>query len=231
MEIIQLDEHGAPTALPGYGQPPFGDIRDLLLDLPHHHGGNGYVRADLFPVRYEIARLMRPSSIFEFGALTGYALVTMLRGSIDGGGRVDWVGWVDNESHTAGSNAKTVGNLTVADDQPHRANLWWGRDAADSLEAGHYELVAVDADHSYDETIRDTLWALQLSPQVLLFDDTHAHDGAGRAADDIARWLRVPSFYLPTVNGLTVVEIDTVHDLRARLEQAGYETRDSRSDA
>lgn len=221
-----------PTSV--YGAPPFGDVRDTLLALPWHHGGNGYVRSDIFPVRFEIARILRPRSIFEIGALTGYALVTLVLGSTAGGGRVSDVGWIDNERHTPDSNRLAAENLQSLDIEVaprlsfETADSYYG--CLDAVVDVTWDLVAVDGDHGYESTVRDLLSAFRPLDPVVLVDDTLAHDDAGRAADDVARWLNLASFYVPTVNGLTVLGLDRreIADLRAALGLAGYQTLDER---
>lgn len=230
---VTAGDDPAPAASPAsiYGAPPFGDVRDTLLALPWHHGGNGYVRSDIFPVRFEIARILRPRSIFEIGALTGYCLVTLVLGSVAGGGRVLEVGWIDNEQHTPDSNRLTLENLASLDVPAFVTSYETGPSYWGCASDGHWDLAAVDGDHGYDSTVRDVLAVLDGDADYVLVDDTLAHDDAGRAADDVARWLGLGSFYVPTVNGLTVLDrAGPGHDadLRAALGLAGYQTLDER---
>lgn len=180
-------KRGGPELAKAAATVCYGDVRDVLAGLPHHHGGNHYMLDDtIFPVRERIIRSLdpQPRSVFEFGALVGYFLVTALHAAPS----IERVGWIDNESHTPGSNelcfanvcsvprgAKTIGN--------GRGEARWAlsRDAVtwNGFELG-YDLVQVDADHSYPECLADLHAADQLQARWIFVDDwtaeVHAED-------------------------------------------------------
>lgn len=194
---------------------PYGDIRDTLLRLPNHHGGNGYMVTDLFTVRWEIIRRLdpQPTSAFEFGALCGYFLVTAL----DAAPSIDRVGWVDTEVHTRDSNEMCVENIE-AYLREHRRNAWAGY-ATDHVDAsllfsqmGPFDLVAVDSDHSYQGCLNDLRAASLLRPTTIMIDDWTAgfHEPEIKKAADEWRAEEVKAGRrwrcdeYPTVNGLAV---------------------------
>lgn len=163
----------------------YGDIRDRLVRLPHGdpYGGMSYVRDDLFTVRHELIRKLdpQPTSVFEFGALVGYFLVTAL----DAAPSIVDVGWVDNESHSPGSNEMCSENVRSV--RPDLEDVFWWRDRdfipsrdPDSGEP-QYDLVAVDSDHSYDGALADLRAAHRLNPHTIMVDDWTA----GSHGDDI----------------------------------------------
>lgn len=161
----------------------FGDIRDVLVSLPHGdpYGGMSYVREDLFTVRYDlIAKLdPQPTSVFEFGALVGYFLVTAL----DAAPSIVAVGWVDNESHSPESNRFCDENLRAYLTARGREDTlaWYGRSRDEVPVTHRYDLVAVDSDHSYEGCLADLRAAHRLNPRTIMVDDWVA----GSHGDDI----------------------------------------------
>lgn len=167
--------------------PKYGDIRDLLLTLPAGdiHGAASYAYvSDLFVVRFEIIRQLdpQPISVFEFGALYGYFLVTAYAACAP-----DRIGWCDNEQHTAGSNRMVAMNLAEVVDENDRPEIKFfthrdqvlaeqERRRGDPPHYAHdpslyYDLVSVDAGHSYDECLADLHAAHQLRPRWIMVDD------------------------------------------------------------
>jgi hypothetical protein len=144
----------------------FRDIRDRLVDLPFHHGGNGYMTRDLFTVRHEIIETLepKPASVFEFGALTGYFLVTAVLAAPS----IERVAWVDAELHTPGSNAMTWANLRAASFDG-QLDFWTDRTQVPA--DLRFDLVQVDSDHSYDGCLADLRAAMLLEPSWLMVDD------------------------------------------------------------
>lgn len=160
-----------------------GDIRDLLEALPHHpDGGHGYkTLPKLFPVRHRLIREFDPSprSVFEFGALVGYFLVTAL----DAAPSIERVGWVDNEHHTPGSNLFCEVNVCA---RGYDGQVWYGFNRADVFTDPtlareretfglRYDLVQVDATHTYGECYADLCAAAALQPRWIFVDDWDAH--------------------------------------------------------
>lgn len=214
----------------------YNDIRDTLVRLPHGdpYGGMSYVRDDLFTVRHKLigGLVPAPRSVFEFGSLVGYFLVTAID-ALDGRtGGIDRIGWVDNESHSPGSNAMCEANVMAAMGLTfNTTEVWWGTDrdqvqrmyASDTFpKVPQYDLVAVDSDHSYDGALADLHAAHLLNPRTIMVDDWTA----GSHGDDIhaavAQFLHDTRFDTPdsddaiwehaynvdeyvTVNGLAVL--------------------------
>lgn len=189
-------------------QPPYDDVRQVLYELPHHtDGGNSYAWTDLFTVRADILKAMRPQpySVFEFGALTGYFPVCAAHTCPT----IQRVGWVDNEEHTPGSNKMCAENVMTV-----RKNLrirWWqSRDwFLRSVHAGGvdpYDVVSVDSDHSFYGCLADLRAANLLRPRLILIDDwtgqVHREDIQAATKlflEDSPHWRLVE---YDTVNGL-----------------------------
>lgn len=179
----------------------FNDVRDTLLALPHGdpHGGTAYVRSDIFTVRHDLIRQLEPAprSVFEFGALYGYFLVTALEAA---GDSIERVYWVDDESHTPDSNRMCMENLIWWSN--HRIDLdartrsliyQYGRDRdwpERFTTPAQFDLVSVDSDHSYEGCLADLHAAHRLNPRWIFVDDwtseTHAADIQRATGDFIA---------------------------------------------
>lgn len=188
--------------------PRFNDIRDTLVGLPHGDpwGGTSYVQHDLFTVRHELIRALSPApvSVFEFGALYGYFLVTAL----DAAPSIKRVGWVDDESHTAGSNEMCHANIRSVSSVPCEIHHW--RDQAIEWKTGNWDLVAVDSDHTYDGCLADLQAAHDLDPHTIMVDDwiaaTHTLDiqqAVLEFLDDTGDTYRLDTYV--TTNGLAVL--------------------------
>lgn len=184
---------------------PYGDIRDTLAALPHFDPAlHGYAVMDLFTTRWQLIRDLdpQPLSVFEFGALVGYFLVT----AADAAPTIHDVGWIDNEAHTAGSNK------LCREDMEHYArghgrDFWLWHDTAQTRSAdfGHADIVAVDAGHSYTDCFTDLEWARALTPRVIFVDDYKAIEPVRDATDAFARANGLEVEYHDTVNGLAVL--------------------------
>lgn len=152
------------------------DIRDVLKQLPYPpDDATRYALTDLFTVRHKIIRGLdpQPRSVFEFGALKGFFLVTAL----DAAPSIEIVGWVDNEQHTPGSNLMVEVNLDSITD---RCAIEWWRDRGDVPAGLQFDLVQVDSDHSYAGCLADLEAAAKLEPSWIMVDDwiseTHIAD-------------------------------------------------------
>lgn len=189
-------------------RPRFGDVRDQLEHLPHHHGGNGYLYAEpnpLFPPRAALAKIVQPRSVFEFGALTGYCLCAFVLGA---GGSVKRAGWIDDESHTPGSNEWCVENLATVGIH----DVWYSETRDDAPGYGKADLVSVDSGHTYEDCIRDLLLSAQLRPRVIVVDDytadTHAAEIQLAVADFCPLARPADAFQVRTQNGMCVLVLD-----------------------
>jgi hypothetical protein len=169
----------------------YGDIRDILFALPHHdpHGGTSYYKSDLFTVRHEIIRGLdpQPTSVFEFGALYGYFLVTALDAlhANDPDSGFQLVAWCDNETHTPGSNIMCEMNLRhafpfleTAERGYFLAPLYKYVTSREQIPAGvTFDLVQVDSDHSYEGCLADLRAAEKLNPRWIMIDDWTSDHG------------------------------------------------------
>lgn len=208
---------------------PFGDIRDLIEALPEHAGGTGYRTSDIFTEKHRWLRENVPDarSVFEFGALCGYFLVTAL----DACPKIDTVGWCDNELHTPGSNEMVWRNLAetlrardahddptvdveewadarvrIANDRHDIECSWWTspRDL-EITEAMRFDVVQVDGEHTYRAALIDLTLAFAMRPRAILVDDSHAIAEVKAAIEDFRGYLGLEAEWFETVNGFAVI--------------------------
>jgi len=188
-----------------YGEPPFGDVRDVLLASKHWGDpGHGYAMSDIFTVRHRLIRELAPKSVFEFGALVGYFLMTAL----DAAPSIERIGWIDTEKDCPESNRICLENLQdYLHTHDRGGDIFFAEQTRRCLEFRQADLVQVDAAHSYPDCLTDLIWAMELSPQTIFVDDYMAIDGVKRATDEFAAWQGLEVEYHPTVNGLAVLRI------------------------
>jgi len=185
-------------------EPPFGDVRDVLTSsLYWGDPGHGYATSDIFTVRHRLISELdpQPESVFEFGSLVGYFLLT----AVDAAPSITRVGWIDLESAPF-FNARCFANLaSYLHEHDRPKDLWYAKHTSQCREFGPADLVQVDAAHSYTDCITDLFWALDMKPRTIFVDDYEAIDGVKQATDEFARWQGVEVEYHTTVNGLAVL--------------------------
>lgn len=180
---------------------PYGDVRDVLAGLPHHQGG-AYWQTDIFPRKHAYLREHAPQarSVFEFGALVGYFLVTAL----DACPGIARVSWLDNELHTPESNRMTRENLDAVGRVGE--HLWTDtvRDVV-SDDCEQYDIVHVDGEHTLHACLVDLGLALAMRPKLILVDDTDAISEVREAVELFSGYVGLESEYHDTVNGFAVL--------------------------
>lgn len=208
--LTGCDDHDTEAALAGvYNQwrarsTSYGDVRDSLVDLPHY--ADGYAVTDIFTVRHRLIRELdpQPRSVFEFGALLGFFLVTAL----DAAPSIERVGWVDNESHSPGSNRACSENLaSYLEPRGRDASVLFDTAACRAPRFGRADLVAVDAAHGHYDCLTDLVWALSLDPRTIMVDDYTAHEPVRDATRRFAAWQGLEVEEHETVNGLAVLRL------------------------
>jgi hypothetical protein len=192
--------------LPPMPQQPYGDIRDVIVAAPNW-GGHGYALMDLFTVRWEIIRALdpQPASVFEFGTLLGYFLLT----AIDASPTIRKVGWIDTELDFPGSNEladENVRDLFEKQGRPYDP-LFWDETTRNCRTFSHADLVQVDGAHTYADCITDLFWARELTPRTIFVDDYLALDEVKLATNDFAQFFELPVEVYETVNGLAVLRL------------------------
>lgn len=184
-----------------------GDIRDVLLGLPHHPwadhaNGDHYVSSDIFPTKHALlfAENAREPirSVFEFGALVGYFLVT----AADACPNLRSFRWIDPEIALPGSNELCLANLKSV--LGTAGFGWWPAYNFDHA-LRDADVVHVDGDHSYSATLIDLTLGLAMRPRLLLVDDYQAIGEVRAATDDFARYMGLDVEEITTANGLAVI--------------------------
>lgn len=168
---------------------PYGDVRDVLAALPYPPAsgfGTSYALTDLFTVRHRLIKAMNPApkSVWEFGALYGYFLVTSLSAQPD----MHLVGWVDNQSNDEESNKKCIANLeSMLEHKLHYFRMSCCTDREDAW--GQWDLVQVDGDHSYEGCRSDLEIAARLRPLYIMLDDWTAGPHTDAVQSATMDWL------------------------------------------
>lgn len=199
-----IGDNGSVDLLLEHG--PFGDVRDVLVNAKHW-GHHGYATADLFTVRYDLIRELvpQPRSVFEFGSLLGYFLLTAL----DAAPSISRVGWIDTETDVPDSNEFCLENIADYAERHGRDNLdvFYDTRTRACLDFTQADLVQVDGAHSYPDCLTDLVWASMLRPHTIFVDDYAAIDEVRRATDEFAAWRGLEVEYHETVNGLAVLRL------------------------
>lgn len=191
----------------------FGDVRDLLQQLPEEPwGGYGgtYVLSDIFPTKHRVLQELVPDadSVFEIGACFGHFLVTAL----DALERCVRVGWCDNETHTPGSNAGVVANLDRWRALSGRqvSGEWFDHLVKITTRSfDRWDVVHVDGEHTLHACLIDLGVALALRPRVILVDDTIAHQPVIEAVKLFSTYTGLEPVWHTTANGFVTLEVHT----------------------
>jgi hypothetical protein len=145
------------------------DIREVLAQLPvtrHPGTGEDFTAADWFqawngyPFYVRAAELIRPTSLLEIGSLLGFGLVAFLRGYP----AAQLITAMDNETYIPNSQAACAQNLAFF---PGERRFVRSLDEA----RGSYDMIHVDADHSFEGALHDMAYAWGLGPRAMLVDD------------------------------------------------------------
>jgi len=183
----------------------YGDVRDLLQHLPHRFDGDSYMVSDIFTSRFEILRSLdpQPRSVYEFGALFGYFLVTAVAACPS----IKRVGWCDNEVDIPRSNYYCDENVFSVRPEVKR-QCCFRREDAPTGET--WDVVSVDSGHSFECCLADLEAAEKMRPRLIFVDDYTADGHAENIGPAVARYLEESAFpweleLLETVNGLAVL--------------------------
>jgi hypothetical protein len=194
------------------------DLVAHLAKLPHRISGDSYSQLYLFAPKAEICRIVKPRTVFEFGAYHGLFLVSALYGHPG----IEELGWIDNELYLEGSNEMAAANVRSVNPD---VKLWWRHDDHCSAPGfGQADLVHVDSDHSFHGCLRDLAFALLMDPKVILVDDhIPAHAPVERAVAAFCEWQELDYFVVDTANGCAV--IDRVGGLKQKLRRRNIPIR------
>ena len=153
------------------GRPPAAprDARDFLKTLPvttHPTTGEDFTQADWFrawngyPAYALAAETIAPRSVLEIGSLVGFGLASFIHGSP----AIQRVTSMDGEVYMPGSQAVCAQNLAFFGGEKQFVRTLDGA-------RGQYDLIHVDADHTFAGALHDMAFAWGLGPRVMLVDD------------------------------------------------------------
>lgn len=182
-------------------------VRHVLAALPHQAwaGQPQWQAPDCYPAYAALAQRWQPRRILEIGAFEGYGLISFWLGA---GAAVQRLDWIDAETYAPGTNACCQENITAA-----AAQLGWRQprsvcapDWAHLPAKGRYDLIHVDAGHSFAEAFTDIVCAWQRQPQVLLVDDYAFLPEVTRAVQRFSELFAVPFVTVPSFRGWALFE-------------------------
>lgn len=196
--------------------PVFGDIRDLLKDLPAQpydastYAASYVLKSDIFPVKHRLLRELDEKAtvrkVVEFGPYFGAFCITALAACPN----LRWLYTVDNETYTEGSNAMLRQNLQWYEQQQYHGTwINWvigdkHSDKLGLLDVGP-DLVHVDGDHSFGGCFLDLVLAWAMQPREIWVDDFRAIEDVNRATTEFAAHLQLQIEFHNTTNGLAVI--------------------------
>ncbi len=166
------------------------DVRDFLKTLPvtrHPVTGEDFTEADWFrawngyPAYALAAAAVAPTSVLEIGTLLGFGLASFIHGSP----AIGRITAMDSEAYIPGSQAVCARNLGFF---PGEKQFVHTLDAA----RGQYDLIHVDADHSFAGALHDMAFAWGLGPRVMLVDDYGFLEDVRLAVHAFAQHHRLP---------------------------------------
>jgi hypothetical protein len=166
------------------------DVRDFLRTLPVTRNpatGYDYTEADWFnvwngyPFYVRAVEEIRPASVLEIGTFLGFGLAAFAYGCET----IERLTSLDNESYIPGSQQACAANLSFFRGETRLVG---------SLEEarGEYDLIHVDADHTFAGALHDMAFAWGLGPRVMLVDDYAFLEEVRQAVGAFAAHHRLP---------------------------------------
>jgi hypothetical protein len=169
-------------------------------EVPAHH-------ALYYRLCFAVAERLHPRRILEIGVRLGYSLGPLMAGA--GDALVYAEGW-DTEGFVSGSIEKAARNLGMVGLTPRLYTI----DSRDVSEVPHaFDLVHVDASHTYEAASHDLGLAQQAN--AVLVDDYHPqnHPGVFRAVDEFA--VRHPAFAVLRFRDEDFFDLDDIKEGRS----------------
>lgn len=131
---------------------------------------------------YDLSLFYKPKSILEFGVRYGYSALCMIKGSLDSGNTsISFLG-IDNEdeenSNTIASNNldkfSTLNNCKIDYEIMNKQILELNKDTFKTL---HYDLIHLDANHSYKVLHEiQILWSALKNEGIMIIDDMGSYE-------------------------------------------------------
>lgn len=180
-------------------------ICEILRGLPCHSPnvyGSGRWLDDTahFPKYAEVFSILRPTSLLEIGAFTGYSICTAAYECPT----LERIEWIDNESGCAGSNEMVRRNLESIDKSI--AHKCW-RSTDEATPTTPVDVIHIDADHSYRAAMKDLEYAASLGPKWIIGHDFEL-PGAGVKQAVLEFMNGTPPLTYPVTNGLFIIPSD-----------------------
>jgi predicted O-methyltransferase YrrM len=183
------------------------EVRRVLDNLPHQAWREQaqWTAADCYPAYARMGEQWLPRRILEVGAFEGYGLISFWLGA---GPQVQRLDWIDAETYAPGTNGRCRENIAAA----ARALGWrkpWSACATDWAHLpykGGYDLIHVDAGHTFIEAFTDIVIAWQRQPAVLLVDDYDFLPEVARAVHAFSEMFRLDFRYAHSFRGWATFE-------------------------
>lgn len=188
------------------------EIRKLLSKLPYVVWPDAEFMSSptCYPAYVAAAKAIKPRSILEIGAFEGFGLLSFVAGYP----RVECLAWIDAQKYVSDSNEQCEKNLgagfKMLGIKPVLTCYWESGDEFVSDHAfgsGEYDLIHVDAGHTYDECYSDLEFAVALEPRIILVDDYLYHTEVAEAVRDFTKEHQLDFFVWETYRGWAVIKL------------------------
>jgi predicted O-methyltransferase YrrM len=160
------------------------NFRVIQSQFHPHDAGHPESWKGAYEMKYTVAKIIRPKSILEFGVRCGYSAMAFLQACPD----AHYEG-VDSNGDVDGG---FTGSLAFARELLKNQNVRFhemttrefGAEFLDRINQGpSWDLVHVDADHSFDGCLYDLYLAAAVRPKAILCDDSDAIEAVKLACE------------------------------------------------
>lgn len=205
-------------------------IQEILASLPHVDPALRSVLTKTsnspFWTYEKITETLQPKSLLEIGPRQGLVLISALRGTQS----IDEIMWVENEAQLANANQMCVENIQYffsefEDAQrADRTNVQAYSSRYDLLKfrGKVIDIVLVNGDQGYEDTMQDLLVCEVLKPKFLLVGNLQ-RSGSQDAVRDWSESMGTDFFMIHAYKGVAFFDFSTEQDAKSRLERNGLD--------